>query len=76
VVRHRLNPGGDRDANRALHVAALNRLRRDPRTQGYVTRRTAEGKSKKEVMRCLKRYSGRQTYRAILPDAEARVPPG
>lgn len=71
VVRHRLNPGGNRDANRALHVVVLNRMRRDPRTQEYVARRTAEGKSKKEAMRCLKRYIARETYRAILLDAEA-----
>jgi transposase len=64
VVRHLLNPGG----NRALHVVALNRLRRDPRTQEYVARRTSEGKSKKEAMRCLKRYIARETYRAILRD--------
>ncbi len=76
TVRHRLNPGGNRDANRALHVVALNRLRRDPRTRRYVARRTAEGKSKKEAMRCLKRYIARETYRAILLDAGARVPPG
>ena len=76
VVRHRLNPGGNRDANRALHVVALNRMRRDPRTQEYVVRRTAEGKSKKETMRCLKRYIARETYRAILLDAGVRVPPG
>jgi transposase len=76
VVRYRLNPGGNRDANRALHVVALNRLRRDPRTQQYVARRTAEGKTKKEAMRCLKRYIARETYRAVLLDAGARIPPG
>jgi transposase len=76
VVRHRLNPGGNRDANRALHVVALNRLRRDPRTQEYVSRRSSEGKSKKEAMRCLKRYIARETYRALLLDAGARVSPG
>jgi transposase len=76
VVRHRLNSGGNRDANRALHVVALNRLRRDDRMQAYVARRTAEGKSKKEAMRCLKRYIARETYRAILLDAGVRVPPG
>jgi transposase len=76
VVRHRLNSGGNRDANRALHVVALNRLRREDRTQAYVARRTAEGKSKKEAMRCLKRYIARETYRAILLDAGVRVPPG
>jgi transposase len=75
VVRHRLNPGGNRDANRALHVVALNRLRRDDRTQAYVARRTAEGKTKKEAMRCLKRYIARETYRAILLDAGTRLPP-
>jgi len=76
TVRHRLNPGGNRDANRALHVVALNRLRRDPRTQAYLARRTAEGKSKKEAMRCLKRYIAREAYRAILLDARSHVPPG
>ena len=76
TVRHRLNPGGNRDANRALHVVALNRLRRDPRTRRYVARRTAEGKTKKEAMRCLKRYIARETYRAILLDAWARLAPG
>ena len=76
VVRHRLNRGGNRDANRALHVVALNRLRRDPRTQDYVARRTAEGKTKKEAIRCLKRYILRETYRAILLDAGVRIPPG
>jgi transposase len=55
---------------------ALNRMRRDSRTQGYVARRTAEGKSKKEVMRCLKRYIARETYRPILLDAGVRIPPG
>src|SRR3712207_1579107 len=62
VVRHRLNLGGNRDANRALHVVALNRLRRDDRTRTYVARRRAEGKSKKEAMRCLKRNIARETY--------------
>jgi transposase len=76
TVRHRLNRGGNRDANRALHVVALNRLRRDPRTWQYVARRTTEGKSKKEAVRCLKRYIARETYRAILLDTGARVPPG
>ena len=76
TVRHRLNPGGNRDANRALHVVALNRLRRDPRTRQYVARRTADGKSKREAMRCLKRYIAREAYRAILLDAMARVAPG
>ena len=77
VVRHRLNPGGNRDANRALHVVALNRLRCEHRAREYVAarRRTAEGKSKKEAMRCLKRYIARETYRAIRLDAGTHVSP-
>ncbi len=54
VVRHRLNRGGNRDANRALYMICLARMRRDRRTQEYVARRTAEGKSKREIIRCLK----------------------
>ena len=49
-------------------------MRRDARTQEYVARRTSEGKTKKEAMRCLKRYIARETYRAILLDAGSRVP--
>jgi transposase len=66
VVRHRLNPHGNREANRALYVVALNRMRRDLRTQAYVAKRTAEGKSKREIMRCLKRYIAREVYRQLL----------
>jgi transposase len=51
-------------------------MRRAPRTQEYVARRTAEGKSKKEAMRCLKRYIARETYRAILLDAGSHLSPG
>ncbi len=54
VVRHRLNRGGNRDANRALYMICLARMRRDHRTKEYVARRTAEGKSKREIIRCLK----------------------
>ena len=62
VVRHRLNRGGNREANRALYMICLSRMRRDLRTQEYVARRTAEGKSKREIIRCLKRYiAGRST---------------
>jgi transposase len=65
VVRHRLNPNGNREANRALYVVALNRMRRDLRTQAYVARRTAEGKSKREIIRSLKRYIAREVYRVL-----------
>lgn len=66
VVRHRLNPHGNCEANRAIYVVALNRMRRDLRTQTYVARRTAEGKSKREFNRCLKRYIAREVYRALI----------
>jgi len=55
ILRHRLNRGGNREANRALYMVCLSRMRRDQRTQEYVGRRTAEGKSKREIIRCLKR---------------------
>jgi transposase len=67
VVRHRLNRGGNRDANRALHLICVVRMRIDERTRRYVTRRTLEGKSKKEIMRCLKRYVAREVYRILVP---------
>ena len=66
VVRHRLNRGGNREANRALYMVCLSRMRRDQRTQEYVERRTAEGKSKREIIRCLKRYVAREVYRVLI----------
>jgi transposase len=66
VVRHRLNRGGNRDANRALHMICVVRMGSDRRTQQYVARRTAEGKSKREIMRCLKRYTAREVYRVLV----------
>jgi transposase len=65
TVRHRLNRGGDRDANNALWTIAMTRLSCDERTQRYLARRTAEGKSKREIIRCLKRYIAREVYRDI-----------
>jgi transposase len=66
VVRHRLNRGGNREANRALYMICLARMRRDPRTKEYVARRTREGKSKREIIRCLKRYVAREVYRVLI----------
>jgi len=66
--RHRLNRGGDRQANAALHRAVVTRMRWHEATKTYVQRRTAEGKTKPEIMRCLKRYLARQVYRALLPN--------
>ena len=65
TVRHRLNRGGDRALNRALHTIATTRMRSCPTTQAYVARRTAEGKNPKEIRRCLKRYIARQLYRTL-----------
>ena len=63
--RHRLNRSGNRQANSALHMIVLCRMRTDPRTRTYVERRTGEGLSKREVMRCLKRYVAREIYRIL-----------
>ena len=60
--RHRLNRGGDRQANAALYRIVVVRLRYELRTQEYMRRRTAEGMSKREVIRCLKRYVAREVY--------------
>lgn len=65
TTRHRLNPGGDRRANAALHRIALVRLRHDPTTKNYANRRTQEGKTTKEIIRCLKRAIAREVYRAL-----------
>ena len=65
TTRHRLNRGGDRALNKAIHVIATTRMRSDPATRAYITRRRAQGKSDREIRRCLKRYITRQTYRAL-----------
>jgi transposase len=65
TVRHRLNRGGDRALNRALHTIAATRMRSCPTTRAYMARRTAEGKNPKEIRRCLKRYIARQLYRTL-----------
>jgi transposase len=62
TIRHRLNRGGDRQANHALWRIVFTRMGSDPATRAYVERRTAEGKSKKEIIRCLKRYVAREVY--------------
>jgi transposase len=66
--RYRLNRGGDRAANRTLHMIAVVRMRWCPATRAYVQRRTAQGMSKKDIIRCLKRYIARATYTAIQQD--------
>jgi transposase len=65
TTRHRLNRCGDRQLNRALHTIALSRLRYDPTTRAYADRRRTEGKTDREIRRCLKRYIARQLYRQL-----------
>jgi len=64
--RHRLNRGGNRQANRALWTIVMTRLRYDERTRRYASRRSAEALSKPEIIRCLKRYVAREVYRALV----------
>jgi transposase len=70
TVRHRLNRAGDRQLNRALHTVALTRLRFDPATKMYAARRTAGGKTPREIKRCLKRAIARETYRIMQTHAK------
>jgi transposase len=65
TVRHRLNRGGDRNLNQAIHMIVITRARCCPTTRAYIARRTAEGKTPKEIRRCLKRYVTRQLYRTL-----------
>jgi transposase len=65
IIRHRLNRGGDRAANSALHIIAIGRLRTDPKTKDYVARRIAQGHSKLDAIRALKRYLARQVFTLI-----------
>ena len=73
--RHRLNRGGDRQANSALHRIVVCRLRWHTQTRDYMQRRTKEGMSKPEIMRCLKRYIAREIYKIICPKAPTDVTP-
>ena len=66
TIRHRLNRGGDRHANSALHIIAIGRLRTDPKTKTYVAKRIAEGHSKLEAIRALKRYIAREVFTLIM----------
>jgi transposase len=70
-LRHRLNRGGDRQLNRALHTIILSRLAHHPETKRYVTRRTAEGKTPREIKRCLKRHLARRLFRLLEANIDA-----
>jgi transposase len=75
TIRHRLNRGGDRALNRAIHAIALVRMRSCPRTRAYIARRTAEGKTTREIRRCLKRYIARELYRQLTRSMNPPVGP-
>jgi transposase len=64
--RHRLHRGGDRQLNRAIHIIALCRAHHDPRTRAYLNRKAAEGKTKREALRCLKRHLARRIWNLML----------
>ncbi|KQP67805.1 transposase [Microbacterium sp. Leaf288] len=65
TTRHRLNRGGDRRLNRALHFVAITRMSRDPATKAYVAKRVGEGRTRSEIRRCIKRYVARHLYRTL-----------
>ncbi|NLS11252.1 IS110 family transposase, partial [Nesterenkonia sp. MY13] len=69
TVRHRLNRGGDRSLNSALHMVAISRMTHDAETREYVEKRRAEGKTNREIRRCLKRYLARRVYRMLNTSA-------
>ena len=66
--RHRLHRGGDRTGNSALHIATVVRLRYDPRSRAYADRRTTEGLSMPEIIRCQKRYLAREVFQTLRAD--------
>ena len=71
--RHRLFRGGHRQANAALYRIVIVRMRWHQPTIDYVTRRTAQGLSKKDIIRCLKRFVAREIYNALITDHQARI---
>jgi transposase len=71
--RHRLNRGGDRTANNALWRIVIVRLATHQPTKDYMGRRTKEGLSKREIIRCLKRYVAREVYRVLVPARQLKV---
>ena len=71
-VRHRLDRGGDRQLNRAIHIIALGRMAWNPETRAYVERRVSEGKTKREALRALKRHIARQIWHLLYTTTPAR----
>lgn len=75
TTRHRLNRGGDRRANSALYTIVFTRLGRDQRTREYANRRTGQGKSTKEIIRCLKRYVARELFPIVVASLTSETTP-
>ena len=71
--RHRLNRGGHRHANAALYRAVIVRMRFHQPTRDYVARRTADGRTKREIIRCLKRFLAREIYQRVMTDFRTRL---
>jgi transposase len=74
VTRHRLNRGGDRQLNRALHTIVLTRLTHHPETKAYAARRASEGKTAREIKRCLKRHVARRLFKLLERLGSALTP--
>ena len=75
TTRFRLNRGGDRQLNKAIYTIALIRMNRDPDTKNYVAKRTSQGRTKKEIIRSLKRYISRQIYRTLMGETKDTAAP-
>ena len=73
--RHRLDRGGNRQINCALHRLAVTKRRVDPETAAYLARKQAEGKSRREALRCLKRHLARRVWHLLQPPADPSAPP-
>lgn len=67
-----MNRGGDRRLNSALHMAAITRMTYDPETRDYVEKRRAEGKTNREIRRCVKRYLARRVFRVLNIAAQTK----
>jgi transposase len=74
TIRHRLDRGGNRQLNCALHRLAVTKGRLDPDTASYLARKQAEGKSRREALRCLKRHLARRIWRLLQPPTDANAP--
>jgi transposase len=74
IQRHRLDHGGNRQINCALHRLAVTKGRLDPESAAYLARRQAEGKTRREAIRCLKRHLARRVWHLLQPDPETTIP--